>query len=110
MKQITKRFAGAIGALSFGVGAAACGSSTTNVATDDAARATDVVPTTEAASALTTTTSVPSVGPTSPQTKPSLASPLPAVAVLDVATGKRVQLRDFLPAKKPLLVWFWAPH
>ena len=110
MKQLSKRFVAAIGALSFGVGAAACGSSTTNVATDGSNKATDPVPTTEAASALTTTSMLPTVGPTSPQTKPPLASPLPAVAVLDVATGKRIQLRDFLPAKKPLLVWFWAPH
>ncbi|MEZ5262857.1 MAG: hypothetical protein R2755_14050 [Acidimicrobiales bacterium] len=37
-------------------------------------------------------------------------SPLPAVEVLDVATGRPVQLAGFLPAAKPTLVWMWAPH
>ncbi|MBT8214083.1 MAG: hypothetical protein KJP12_02585 [Acidimicrobiia bacterium] len=35
---------------------------------------------------------------------------LPAVEVLDVATGDTVDVSTFLPSDKPLLVWFWAPH
>ncbi|MFM7537791.1 MAG: hypothetical protein ACKO91_18635 [Acidimicrobiales bacterium] len=37
-------------------------------------------------------------------------SPLPDVEVLDVATGRPVRLATFVPADKPTLVWFWAPH
>ncbi|NNC73910.1 MAG: hypothetical protein HKN93_00215 [Acidimicrobiia bacterium] len=35
---------------------------------------------------------------------------LPAVEVLDVATSDTVDVSTLLPADKPLLVWFWAPH
>ncbi|NNK91834.1 MAG: hypothetical protein HKO87_05320 [Acidimicrobiia bacterium] len=35
---------------------------------------------------------------------------LPAVEVLDVATGDSVDVSTLLPSDKPLLVWFWAPH
>jgi hypothetical protein len=35
---------------------------------------------------------------------------LPSVEVLDVATSQMVQLASLLPSKRPLLVWFWAPH
>ena len=35
---------------------------------------------------------------------------LPVVTVWDVGAKQWVQLADFLPADKPLLVWFWAPH
>lgn len=38
------------------------------------------------------------------------ASPLPAVDVVDVATGETVALAGLLPADKPVLVWMWAPH
>jgi len=35
---------------------------------------------------------------------------LPAVTVWDVGQKEWVQLANFLPADKPVLVWFWAPH
>lgn len=35
---------------------------------------------------------------------------LPAVTVWDVGEKEWVQLANFLPADKPVLVWFWAPH
>lgn len=35
---------------------------------------------------------------------------LPVVTVWDVGAKQWVQLADFLPADKPLLIWFWAPH
>lgn len=39
------------------------------------------------------------------------ASPLPALAVRQLnGEGGWVQLKNELPAEKPLLVWFWAPH
>lgn len=39
------------------------------------------------------------------------ASPLPDIAVRRLnGDGGWVQLKDELPAEKPLLVWFWAPH
>ena len=37
-------------------------------------------------------------------------SPLPDVTVRDAATGQPVALAAQLPADRPLLVWFWAPH
>lgn len=38
------------------------------------------------------------------------ASPLPAVDVVNIATGETVALAGLLPADKPVLVWMWAPH
>lgn len=35
---------------------------------------------------------------------------LPAVTVWDVGEKEWVQLANFLPADKSVLVWFWAPH
>ena len=37
-------------------------------------------------------------------------NPLPVMNVTDVKTGKDVALAASLDGKKPLLVWFWAPH
>lgn len=38
------------------------------------------------------------------------ANPLPAVSVTDIRTGRAVALQSAMTGKKPLLVWFWAPH
>ena len=38
------------------------------------------------------------------------ASPLPAIEVDDVTNDRRVALDAFVPADRPTLVWFWAPH
>lgn len=39
------------------------------------------------------------------------ASPLPQVTVRRInGDGGFVQLKNELPADRPLLVWFWAPH
>lgn len=35
---------------------------------------------------------------------------LPSVDVLDTATGQKVAFGGLLPAAKPVLFWFWAPH
>ena len=41
----------------------------------------------------------------------ALSSPLPEIAVRRLnGEGGWVQLKNELPADKPLLVWFWAPH
>ncbi|HEX5616733.1 MAG TPA: hypothetical protein VFZ83_16405 [Acidimicrobiia bacterium] len=48
--------------------------------------------------------------PTPTTVAPVGTSPLPVVDVLDVATGETVALAERLPADRPLLVWFWAPH
>lgn len=36
--------------------------------------------------------------------------PLPDAQVVDIATGKQVNASTLVPASKPVLVWFWAPH
>lgn len=35
---------------------------------------------------------------------------LPSVEVLDTANDQKVQFSSLLPAAKPVLFWFWAPH
>ena len=40
----------------------------------------------------------------------SVAFVMPAVNVLDVATGAKVPFGQLSPSEKPLLLWFWAPH
>ena len=39
-----------------------------------------------------------------------VTSPLPAMTVTDVKTGKPVALATTFDGTKPMLVWFWAPH
>lgn len=41
----------------------------------------------------------------------AVGSPLPQVTVRQInGEGGFVQFKNELPADKPLLVWFWAPH
>ncbi len=35
---------------------------------------------------------------------------LPAVEVQNSGTGETVNFASILPAEKPVLFWFWAPH
>jgi len=37
-------------------------------------------------------------------------SPLPDLQVDNLTSGGKVQLSSYLPAAKPVLVWFWAPY
>ncbi len=62
--------------------------------------------------AVPTTLSAPVMTPdaTAASAQPAVEPDLPAVEVLDVATGRKVALRSFVPASTPLLVWMWAPH
>jgi hypothetical protein len=40
----------------------------------------------------------------------SVAAPFPDVVLTDVETGAEVDMAALLPADRPLLLWFWAPH
>ena len=86
---------------------AACGSGSTSakVSTGPAG------PQSPAKTAVSTT--IPSSPSPEISTTTSLApqkSPLPSVEVLDTANGQTVQFASLLPAVKPVLFWFWAPH
>ncbi len=35
---------------------------------------------------------------------------LPDLSVTDIATGDQVALQSLVPADRPVLLWFWAPH
>ena len=37
-------------------------------------------------------------------------SDLPSMKVLELSSGKQVDLAAFADGKKPSLIWFWAPH
>jgi thiol-disulfide isomerase/thioredoxin len=45
-----------------------------------------------------------------PTQQPVVASDLPDVSVIDVATGRQVALPSVVDGKRHLLVWAWAPH
>lgn len=38
------------------------------------------------------------------------SSILPSVEMNDVARGGTVDLASLIPASRPVLLWFWAPH
>jgi hypothetical protein len=66
-----------------------------------------------AAIALTVLAGCGSASDTSGSATPTPAaggSPLPAIEVDDVTNDRRVALDSFVPADRPTLVWFWAPH
>ena len=42
--------------------------------------------------------------------EPAGENQLPAVEVVDLATGENVLLSSFAPADRPIVLWFWAPH
>mgnify|MGYP001563222065 FL=1 len=48
--------------------------------------------------------------PELPVSASAVANQLPKVTVWDVGKKQWVQFGNFLPADKPVLVWFWAPH
>lgn len=35
---------------------------------------------------------------------------IPELGVLNVGTGDTVDLGNLVPAPRPILLWFWAPH
>ena len=49
-------------------------------------------------------------GGSSPTQQPVINSDLPDVAVIDVATGRKLALPSVVDGKRHLLVWAWAPH
>lgn len=75
--------------------------------------ATTIAPTSSAAATATsapTETSGAAETTVAPPTTAAVTSPLPAVDVLDVATGDTVNFASLIPADRPVLLWFWAPH
>lgn len=86
------------------VAASACGGGSHVVAGEPTARITTTVAALPEATATTATTA-----PTSTPADRS-ASILPAVALTDVQAGGTVDLASLVPAERPLLLWFWAPH
>lgn len=57
----------------------------------------------------TTSLSPLSVSPVVAATK-TATNDVPKVVVTDLRTGKPVNLPSIVDGKKPILVWFWAPH
>lgn len=91
---------------------AACGSGSTSAKVSTGPTA-PPPPSKTAASTTIPSTTLPSIGSSEISTTTSLApqkSPLPSVQVLDTANGQTVQFASLLPAVKPVLFWFWAPH
>lgn len=87
--------------------AAACGSS------NEASLASPTAPPATAAPTAASPTAPPaSAAPTTaaPATTAAAVQALPQLMVWDIASNNKVQLGNMLPADKPVLVWFWAPH
>lgn len=49
-------------------------------------------------------------GPEAPGGASEGTSAIPDLTVLDVASGGEFALGSLIPADRPVLVWFWAPH
>ena len=51
-------------------------------------------------------------GPTAPATTTPdrSASIVPSVTMHDIGRGTTVDLASLIPAPRPVLLWFWAPH
>ena len=82
-----------------GMGSVACAGSG-----EDAAERSSTVETTVAASAaVPTTTGAATAGAT-------VASALPKVDVVDLASGATVRLSELPTDGKPMLLWMWAPY
>ena len=64
----------------------------------------------QGANAAAATGSAPKRPSSTSATSKKSSNPLPVMKVTDVKTGKDVALAASLDGKKPLLVWFWAPH
>ena len=100
--------------------ASACGSSS---GSDAGARADSSAsePTSEAApsAAVTTVAATEAEQPsdttgsgsaTQTEAAPAASDDVPAVEMINIATGEPVNLRALFPADTPQLFWFWAPH
>ncbi len=49
-------------------------------------------------------------GPTVAAASDIESNPLPDLVIDNVSTGQKANLRNILPAEKPVLLWMWAPH
>ncbi len=54
--------------------------------------------------------SVVASGTAAPATQPSIVANLPALEVVDVATGASHSLASLIATDRPTLLWMWAPH
>lgn len=112
----------------------ACGANKSDVSTSDSppaapttVAATTVAPATTAAPAAAVTTAAPAAAPATAATTAAPAvttaapavtaapaapfeNPLPQLIVKDVVANADFELSSLLPADKPVLLWFWAPH
>lgn len=64
----------------------------------------------EAAPTVTSSGAGPAASQPAPAPPAVPQSEIPAVTVLDVASGGEFALGSLVPSDRPLLVWFWAPH
>jgi len=106
MSSPASRCASVVVAVGLGLAVAACGSSSDVGAGDPGAT------TTVAAGSAPEATSGPAAtaGPPASAVPPASASILPSVPLTDVRSGATVDLASLVPAQRPLLLWFWAPH
>ena len=66
----------------------------------------------EGAVGTTSSSSGPTDSPsaTAGTARPGGPNEVPDAALDDVDSGDAVNLRSLIPAEKPVLFWFWAPH
>jgi len=91
-------------AASLSVALAACGADPNSTASP--AETTAPTPTT-AAPADTTPTEQPAAPTEAP---PAAAPDLPAIDVVELASGRSVSLPSLAGSGRPTVLWFWAPH
>lgn len=72
--------------------------------------ATSKPPSAEVPVATAVATSSPVAAPSSPQAVDAADSIVPAVKVVNLANDADFQLTSLIPAERPVLLWFWAPH
>ena len=107
------RRAAALAALALLAGG--CGGSTTPSAgsgtpSTTTAEATTAAPATAAATTAAPATAAATTAATTGVPPDRSASILPSVRMIDVTRGTTVDLASLIPARRPLLLWFWAPH
>jgi hypothetical protein len=87
---------------------AACGGG--GDADDSAAGGVDTAATAAAESDVLTTSGVDLGGPDVAPAAEIATNLFPDLVVDDVGRGKKVNIRNIVPADKPVLLWMWAPH
>jgi hypothetical protein len=75
-----------------------------------AADGVDIAPTAAADGDELTTSGVDLGGPDVAPASEIATNLFPDLVVDDVGRGKKVNIRNIVPADKPVLLWMWAPH